>query len=161
MIEFKTVYYGNPLLGEFCRSVIDTEPDTSYHHWWTDDRMKRIFYNVELCLVHNNVIGFSGCSVNNGRLRVAQQHYTLLGYRQKYRDLLIRENGFMDRHISTAKDLGLNKILITMHAFNKKTIAVEKIYKNKRQSYRHLKNLQYKGIEKINDVDQHCYEMMI
>lgn len=161
MIEFKTVYYGNPLLEEFCQAVIENEPDTYYHHWWTDARMKTIFYNMELCLFNNKVIGFSGCSVNNDRLRVAQQHYTLLKYRKSCRDLLIRENGFMDRHIITARKLNLNKLLITMHVFNKKTAAAEKIYRNKRHLYRHLKDLEYKGIEKINSVDQHCYEKII
>lgn len=160
-LQFKTVYYGDPLLTQFCNDVIETEMDTSYHHWWTDERMKKIFHNVELCLVNNKVISFSGCSINNNRLRIAQQHYTLLEYRKDYRDILIRKDGFIDRHIKTAIDLDLHKLLITIHTFNKKTKYIERIYRKKRHLYRHLKDFEYVGVEKVNYVNQHCYEKII
>ncbi len=160
-MNFKTVVYNDPLLIKFCSLVHNTETDKEFKKWFTDDRLSRLFYNIELCLIDGSPISFSGCSILDSKLRVAQQHYTLLEYRKNFRDLLIRKNGFMDRHIKTAKSLNLSTILITMHSFNKKTDTVVKIYDKKRKYYRHLKDLKYIGLHKINAVNQHCYEKKI
>ena len=160
-MKYKTVKYGDPLLIEFCKLVHAAEVDKEYKFWFTEDRMSKKFHNVELCLVDNIPISFSGCSIVDNKLRVSQQHYTLPMNRQQFRDLLIRPNGFIDRHFITARSLGIDTLLVTMHSFNKKTETVVKLYDKRRKHYRHLKDLIYTGIHKISYVPQHCYEMKI
>lgn len=161
MLSYKTVVYGDPLLPEFCNKVYALESDKTYLRWFSDDRLSRLFYNIELCLVDNIPISFSGCSIVDNRLRISQQHYTLPTYRNQYRDILIRKSGFIDRHIRTARLLKLDTLLITLHGFNKKTNTLINILDKKRNNYRHLNKFYYCGINNINNTDQLWYEMKI
>lgn len=161
MLSYKTTVYGDPLLKQFCDQVHSLETDKEYLYWFTDERLSRLFYNIELCLVNDFVISFSGCSIVDNRLRIGQQHYTLPTYRKHYRDILIRKSGFIDRHINTAKHLNLNTIFIAMHVFNKKTNTLVNIFDKKRSKYRHLDKFYYCGVHNINHVNQRCYEMKI
>jgi len=84
-MNFKTVVYNDPLLIKFCNLVHNTETDKEFKRWFTDDRLSRLFYNIELCLIDESPISFSGCSILDNKLRVAQQHYTLPEYRKNFR----------------------------------------------------------------------------
>lgn len=145
---------------EFRYRISREEADTEYRYWFSTNKFENMnIKNVEAALLDNRIISVSCCSLlDNDTLRVAQLHYTLFDYRQKYRDLLITESGFLDRHLQTAKKLNANKMLIAIHPFSKKTQKVLDIYLNRRDRYRWLKEFDYTGIKTLNNVEQHCFE---
>ena len=163
MIQYRTLLPNDELLLKFKFTIFRTEPDSTYRYWFTSKKFDSTgFFNIEAALIDNEIIGISGCSqFNDTTLRIAQMHYTIPEYRPKFRDLLIRENGFIDRHIQTALSLNLDTMLIAIHAFNKKTETIVNVYEKKRKHYRHLKNLTYSGVQEIFGINQHCYEMKI
>lgn len=160
-----TVKPRNEVLKEFEQLVIKNDPNDYYYHWFDNDRLNGHhgfeFENIELVLLDNTPIAFSGCSIVEGKLRVLQQLYTLPQHRKKYRDTAIREGGFIDRHMQTAKRLDIDTLLVAVHTFNQKTKTMENVWLNKRHKYRHFKNFEYKGVKLINNCDQHLFEMKI
>lgn len=164
-MKFITVEPTDNILKEFEQLVIENERNDYYYHWFDNNRLTGghgfTFQNIELILINDLPIAFSGCSIVEGKLRILQQLYTLPQYRKECRDTPIREGGFIDRHIQTAKHLDIDTLLVSVHTFNQKTKTMEKIWLNKRNKYRHFKDFDYIGEMEINRHKQHVFEMKI
>lgn len=162
MVTFNTLHLPDHDLDIFRQWVTSYETDEEFRLWFSDSKFcKMDFVNVEGCFVEGQVISVSGCSLleidGNDWLRVGQLHYTIPGYRTQYRDSLIREGGFLDRHADTARGLGLDRMLISVHVFNHKTTQIDQIFKFKRRGYRWLRDLNYIGQYQLRNKQQHCY----
>lgn len=161
MVVFDTLKSNDSLIDDFISSVRSVETDEMYLYWFSKEKIeKNNFVNIEVALLDGKVIAFSGCSLlSDGRLRVIQMLYTLPQYRKQYRDLCIQKGGFIDRHIATAKELGVDKLVTCVHAFNSKTKTMERLFlKNKKNRFRGLKLFEYKGIGIFNHTEQHYFE---
>ena len=162
-MKFITVQSNNLILKKFHQLVVELE----YKYWFDQHRLTGIsssgfkFHNIELIIINDLPVSFSGCSIVNDKLRILQQLYTLPEYRRECRDAVIQKNGFIDRHIETAKKLNMSNLLVTVHEFNNKTKTMQNIWLNKRHKYRHFKDFKYKGIKLINSCNQHWFEKKI
>lgn len=162
MVVFNSFSKDDDKILEFKYNAQREEIDPVFKYWFSSAKFDLMnFYNIEAALVNHKIIAISGCSIIQDRFRICQLLYVLPKYRDIYRDLLIRKNGFIFMHLESAKKLNLQKVFYTMHAENKKTEKALKVMLYKRQHYPYIKNFDYKGIIYINNCYQHCFEYII
>jgi hypothetical protein len=158
MVTFKTLDQFDDKILEFRFRVRQEEDDLEFKYWFSINKFEKMnFYNIETALVDNKVIAISGSTIIDESFRICQLLYTLPTYRNVYRDLLIRNDGFIFRHLQTAKKLNINKIFYTMHGVNKKTEQALKVMLHKRHHYPFIRDFVYSGIIHLNNSDQHCF----
>ena len=79
-MKFISVKPTDNILKEFEQLVIKNDPNDYYYHWFDNDRLNGHhefkFENIELVLLDNSPIAFSGCSIVEGKLRVLQQSFS-------------------------------------------------------------------------------------
>jgi hypothetical protein len=168
---YKTIlHWTDPYIKEFQNNVIKTEKNDTYLYWFSDDKMRKAnFYNIETFLTDNKVISFSGCSIyDEDTLRVGQTWYTLKDYRIKYRSLMdVDGEGFLARHLETAKKLNCKKMIMTFHVHNRRTEVLFKQFKNNKYydlgtKSSHWRNkFVYKGPQIIKFVEQEVFEVEV
>jgi hypothetical protein len=162
MVNFLTLDKFDDKILEFRYNVSRMESDNEFKYWFSSKKFENMsFVNIEAAIVDSKVIAISGCSLLDDYLRICQLLYVLPNFRTTYRDLLIRDDGFISRHITTAKKLKIKKMLYSMHVANKKTEKAVKVMLNKRHLYNYIKDFTYIGINKLNNTEQHCFVSII
>lgn len=134
------------------------------YNWLNNNRLARI--SEVACLFDNeSIVGISCEKIyGNKYLRIGSPLYVLRDYRLKYPHSLFTENGFFSTHLKSAKEKDL-EIFFSIHSYNKRMrLHAENFYKRR---ITHSKNLfyiddvQFLGIHKFHDVDQHVFSYNI
>lgn len=109
-------------------------------------------------------VGLScGMVYDETRYRAGYLTYTLKDKRAKYRSLNFKEFGFMARQCIRALELNKEEIFITVYEYNKRMSAQIRAYKHKGYADKAgnilHQDLEYRGIENINSLDQHVFSI--
>ena len=133
MITYQTLEINNNDLDVFRNYIQQNETNAEYKYWFSDKKFKNSnVCNIEAAFLDDKIISISACTYYDSEtLRIAQFHYTLPKYR-KHRNFMIDNNGFIKRHIDTARINSLPKLIVAIHSFNHKTSQMLNVWLNRR-----------------------------
>ena len=109
-------------------------------------------------------VGIScGCIHDSTRYRGGYLTYILKDKRLSHRSILWKEFGFISRQCIRAIELGKEELFLTVYEYNKRMSAQIRAYKHKGYADKGgnilHQDLDFRGIEKINGVDQHVFSI--